>query len=98
MQAYSTESEIATVQTASAEDVDRAVKAAHAALKSGPWKTLPGTERGILMNRLADLMEKNKELLATIDTWDNGMVERLLMHVRPLEPDMPPRKAVQGCP
>lgn len=24
------------------------------------------------MNRLADLMEKNKELLATIDTWDNG--------------------------
>lgn len=24
------------------------------------------------MNRLADLMEKNNELLATIDTWDNG--------------------------
>ncbi|KAK7713649.1 mitochondrial aldehyde dehydrogenase [Diaporthe eres] len=67
-----TESEIATVQAASAEDVDKAVKAAHAALRSGPWKTLPGTERGILMNRLADLMEKNKELLATIDTWDNG--------------------------
>ncbi|KAI7775075.1 hypothetical protein LA080_007411 [Diaporthe eres] len=67
-----TESEIATVQAASAEDVDKAVKAAHAALRNGPWKTLPGTERGILMNRLADLMEKNKELLATIDTWDNG--------------------------
>lgn len=60
------------MQAASAEDVDKAVKAAHAALKTGPWKTLPGTERGILMNRLADLMEKNKELLATIDTWDNG--------------------------
>ncbi|KAI3394232.1 hypothetical protein diail_3007 [Diaporthe ilicicola] len=67
-----TEGEIATVQAASAEDVDKAVKAAHVALKSGPWKTLPGTERGILMNRLADLMDKNKQLLATIDTWDNG--------------------------
>lgn len=28
------------------------------------------------MNRLADLMEKNKELLATIDTWDNGKYGR----------------------
>lgn len=60
------------MQAASAEDVDKAVKAAHNALRNGPWKTLPGTERGILMNRLADLMDKNKELLATIDTWDNG--------------------------
>lgn len=29
------------------------------------------------MNRLADLMEKNKELLATIDTWDNGKYSRI---------------------
>lgn len=29
------------------------------------------------MNRLADLMEKNKELLATIDTWDNGKCGRI---------------------
>lgn len=26
----------------------------------------------MLMTKLADLMEKNKELLATIDAWDNG--------------------------
>jgi len=33
---------------------------------------MPGSERGLLMFRLADLVEKNKELLATIETWDNG--------------------------
>lgn len=34
------------------------------------------TERGKLMTRLADLIEENKELLATIDAWDNGMLLR----------------------
>jgi aldehyde dehydrogenase (NAD+) len=33
---------------------------------------MPQTERGALMLRLADLMEENKEVLATIETWDNG--------------------------
>ncbi|KAH0364827.1 aldehyde dehydrogenase, partial [Aureobasidium melanogenum] len=66
------ETEIATVQAAGSEDVDFAVKAAKAALKSPAWKLLPATDRGILMNKLADLMEKNVELLATIDAWDNG--------------------------
>lgn len=60
------------MQAAGSEDVDTAVKAAKAALKSAAWKLLPATDRGILMNRLADLMEKNVELLATIDAWDNG--------------------------
>ncbi|KAG9611998.1 aldehyde dehydrogenase, partial [Aureobasidium melanogenum] len=66
------ETEIATVQAAGSEDVDIAVKAAKVALKSPAWKLLPATDRGILMNKLADLMEKNIELLATIDAWDNG--------------------------
>ncbi|KAL4876738.1 aldehyde dehydrogenase domain-containing protein [Aspergillus karnatakaensis] len=67
-----TDSAIATVHAASASDVDRAVNAAKAALVDPSWKKLPGTERGQLMSRLADLMEKNKELFATIDAWDNG--------------------------
>ncbi|KAG9666749.1 aldehyde dehydrogenase, partial [Aureobasidium melanogenum] len=66
------ETEIATVQAAGPKDVDTAVKAAKVALKSPAWKLLPATDRGILMNKLADLMEKNVELLATIDAWDNG--------------------------
>ena len=60
------------MHAASAEDVDRAVKAAKAALTDPSWKLLPSTERGQLMARLADLMEQNRDLLATIDAWDNG--------------------------
>lgn len=67
-----TEKEIAAVQAATAEDVDRAVKAAKRALKNPAWKHICVTQRGRLMAKLADLMEENKELLATIDAWDNG--------------------------
>ncbi|GMF70617.1 unnamed protein product [Aspergillus oryzae] len=64
--------EIASVYAAGAEDVDKAVNAAKAALKDDSWKLLPATDRGMLMGRLADLIEQNKELFATIDAWDNG--------------------------
>jgi aldehyde dehydrogenase (NAD+) len=64
---------IAEVHAASAKDVDIAVQAAKAALINPSWKLLPGTERGILMNKLADLIEANKEVLAAVDSWDNGM-------------------------
>ncbi len=33
---------------------------------------MSGTDRGLLMFRLADLIESHKEVLATIETWDNG--------------------------
>ncbi|KAL2013318.1 hypothetical protein VTN00DRAFT_843 [Thermoascus crustaceus] len=66
------ESEITSVYAAGAEDVDLAVKAARKALKDPSWKELPPTERGYLMNKLADLVEQHKETLATIETWDNG--------------------------
>ncbi|KAJ5113273.1 hypothetical protein N7456_001807 [Penicillium angulare] len=67
-----TDKPIASVDAASADDVDRAVKAAKAALVDPSWKLLPATERGELMGRLADLMWENRELLASIDAWDNG--------------------------
>ena len=60
------------MQAATAEDVDAAVQAAKAALAHPSWKLLPGTERGQLIGRLADLLEENRELLAAIDAWDNG--------------------------
>lgn len=66
------ESEIASVYAAGEEDVDIAVKAARKALKDPSWKSLPGTDRGRLMSKLADLVEEHKETLATIETWDNG--------------------------
>ncbi|KAI5924851.1 aldehyde dehydrogenase domain-containing protein [Camillea tinctor] len=67
-----TEEKIATVYVASTEDVDKAVKAAHKALNDPSWKKLSATDRGILMWKLAELMEENRELFATIDAWDNG--------------------------
>ncbi|SPO06409.1 probable aldehyde dehydrogenase [Cephalotrichum gorgonifer] len=67
-----TETPIATVQAATEEDVDRAVRAASAALKDPAWKLMPGADRGILLTKLADLLEENIELFSTIDAWDVG--------------------------
>jgi aldehyde dehydrogenase (NAD+) len=68
----SNEEVICTVEAASADDVDKAVKAARAALNAESWSELPGTDRGIMMNKLADLIEADKEVLATLETWDGG--------------------------
>ncbi|KAK2761344.1 mitochondrial aldehyde dehydrogenase [Arachnomyces sp. PD_36] len=66
------ESEIASVYSAGAEDVDIAVKAARKALKDPSYRDLPGTDRGKLMAKLSDLVEQHAETLASIETWDNG--------------------------
>ncbi|KKK21543.1 retinal dehydrogenase 2 [Aspergillus ochraceoroseus] len=68
----SDESEITSVYAAGEEDIDIAVKAARKALKDPSWKLIPATDRGVLMLKLADLVEQHKETLATIETWDNG--------------------------
>lgn len=68
----SDESEIASVHAAEPEDVDLAVKAARKAFKDPSWRDLPPTDRGALMFKLAELIENNREVLATIETWDNG--------------------------
>jgi aldehyde dehydrogenase (NAD+) len=70
---FSTKREIASVFAAGASDVDTAVKAARKALHDPSWKKISATERGNLLLKLAELVEKNQEILATIDTWDNGM-------------------------
>src|SRR5277367_3085876 len=59
---------------ASAQDVDRAVEAATKAFedKNGPWRKMSASERGRLMWRLADLVEKNLDELAELETLDNG--------------------------
>jgi aldehyde dehydrogenase len=53
-----------------AADVERALDAAHAA-KAG-WARTSTTERANILNKIADRMEQNLELLATAETWDNG--------------------------
>ena len=65
---------LSRVAEASAEDVDRAVSAARVGLedRNGPWRKMSASERGKLIWRLADLVEKNIEELAEIETLDNG--------------------------
>ena len=54
-------------------DVDRAVKAARAAFQLGsPWRRMDASERGRLLNRLADLIERDRTNLASLETLDNG--------------------------
>jgi aldehyde dehydrogenase (NAD+) len=53
-------------------DVDLAVKAARKAFEEGPWPKMNASERGRLLNKLADLIEKNQEELAALESLDNG--------------------------
>src|SRR5215212_6332505 len=57
---------ICEVAKAGAEDVDRAVKAAQAALE-GPWSQMPAAGREQLMHKLADLVEVNQQELAELE-------------------------------
>ncbi|HYT90424.1 MAG TPA: aldehyde dehydrogenase family protein [Gemmataceae bacterium] len=53
-------------------DIDLAVKAARKAFEDGPWPKMDASERGRLLNKLADLIEKNQEELAALEALDNG--------------------------
>jgi len=64
--------EICQVAEADAADVDLAVKAARTAYEHGPWRKASGPERSRLLNRLADLIEKNADELARLESLDNG--------------------------
>lgn len=51
-------------------DVDHALDAAHQA--KAAWGAMSVQERSLLLNRIADRMEQNLDLLAYAETWDNG--------------------------
>ena len=53
-----------------AEDVEKALDAAHAAAPA--WGRTSAAERGTILNRIADRMEANLEALAVAETWENG--------------------------
>ncbi|KAH9636936.1 hypothetical protein HF086_016875 [Spodoptera exigua] len=73
------ESVICKVQSASVNDVDRAVLAAKKAFEEGEWSKISARERGQLLFKLADLMEQHKEELATIESIDSGAVYTLAL-------------------
>ncbi|MBD8058077.1 aldehyde dehydrogenase family protein [Cellulomonas sp. JH27-2] len=53
-----------------ADDIERALDAAHGAARS--WGKTSATERALVLNKIADRMEENLELLAVAETWENG--------------------------
>ena len=53
-----------------AEDIEKALDAAHAA--KGAWGKTSTTERANILNKIADRIEQNLEIIAIAETWDNG--------------------------
>ncbi|HXN18876.1 MAG TPA: aldehyde dehydrogenase family protein [Candidatus Binatus sp.] len=63
---------LANVAAGDKEDIDRAVRAARAAFETGPWSKISPSERGRLLWKLADLLEKHTEEFAQLESLDNG--------------------------
>jgi phenylacetaldehyde dehydrogenase len=63
---------IATVSAATAADVDAAVAAARAAFDHGPWSNMSGAARAKLIWALADRIAADAQVLAELETLDNG--------------------------
>lgn len=55
-----------------ARDVDRAVHSARAAFESGPWAEMSASDRGRILWKIGDLIDKYNEELGTLETLDNG--------------------------
>jgi aldehyde dehydrogenase len=58
------------IARSTAEDVERALDAAHGAKHA--WAHTSPAERANILNKIADITEQNLELLAISETWDNG--------------------------
>lgn len=58
------------VARGTADDVERALDAAHAAAPA--WGRLPAADRALVLNRIADRMEEHLEPLAVAESWENG--------------------------
>jgi aldehyde dehydrogenase (NAD+) len=63
---------ICQVAEADATDVDYAVRAARHAFEHGSWRKIAASERGRMLNRLADLIERHADELARLESLDNG--------------------------
>ncbi|MFJ2675906.1 aldehyde dehydrogenase family protein [Streptomyces sp. NPDC087525] len=63
---------VATVDEAGPKDAAAAIAAARDAFDSGPWPSTPAAERGGLLLRVADLLERDKAALARAESLDTG--------------------------
>jgi acyl-CoA reductase-like NAD-dependent aldehyde dehydrogenase len=63
---------LATTPEGTAEDVDRAVRAARRAFDDGPWPRLTRMERSAALNRFADHIDERMDALFRLETLNNG--------------------------
>jgi len=62
------------IARSTSEDIELALDAAHAAKDA--WGQTAVAVRANILNRIADRMEENLEMLAVAETWDNGKAVR----------------------
>ena len=68
-----TEDRLAEVAHGEAEDIDRAVRAARRAFDyDAPWRRMSPSARGKLIWRIGDLIEEHADVLAQLESLDNG--------------------------
>lgn len=60
------------VDEATPEDARAAVAAARAAFDDGAWRATPVTDRAAVLDRIADLLQRDKDDLASLETRDTG--------------------------
>ena len=58
------------VARGTAEDIDKALDAAHGARRA--WGATPAAARALILNKIADRLEENLEMLAIAECWENG--------------------------
>lgn len=63
---------VGEVDEAGREDTEAAISSAHRAFQDGPWPRTSGRERGDLLLRLADLLERDKDIIARLESSDTG--------------------------
>jgi acyl-CoA reductase-like NAD-dependent aldehyde dehydrogenase len=63
---------LAYVAEGEKEDIDRAVACARDAFEAGPWQRMLPAERARLIYTLADLIERDADVFAEIESLDNG--------------------------
>ena len=63
---------LANIAEGDKEDINRAVAAARAAFEHGPWRKMTPSERGRLIWKLGELIEKHNEEFAQLESLDNG--------------------------
>ena len=62
----------ARIARGTAEDADRAINAAKAAFQSGVWADMRPTQRGKLLVKLAEIIERESDRLGALEVRDNG--------------------------